>query len=154
MGTYNFKSSGKSSEQLNIEIPVRTALPIGIQTPLRLDDKNLFAMHYSVIEQVHDNLRNLLLTNWGERVGLYDFGANLQELTTELSNIDAFDEEAISRIRNAASKWMPFVSLNEFVSETDNENNANTGIVKITVTYSIPELGVENKALQIKLYVI
>lgn len=154
MGTYNFKSSGKSPEQLNIEIPVRTALPIGIQTPLRLDDKNLFAMHYSVVEQVHDNLRNLLLTNWGERVGLYDFGANLQELTTELSNIDAFDEEAISRIRNATSKWMPFVSLNEFVSETDNENNANTGIVKITITYNIPELGVENKALQIKLYVI
>lgn len=154
MGTYNFKSSGKSAEQLNIEIPNRTNLPIGIRTPLRLDDKNLFAMHYSIVDQVHDNLRNLLLTNWGERVGLYDFGANLQELTTELSNIDAFDEEAINRIRNAVARWMPFVSLNDFVSEIDNENNNNTGIVKIALTYNVPELGVENKALQIKLYVI
>jgi len=154
MGTYNFKSSGKSAEQLNIEIPARTTLPVGIRTPLRLDDKNLFAMHYDVAEQIHDNLRNLLLTNWGERVGLYNFGANLQELTSELSNIDAFDQEAIDRIKNAATKWMPFVSLNDFVSETDNERNANTGIIKITITYSVPQLGVENKALQIRLYVI
>lgn len=154
MGTYSFKSSGKSAEQLNIETLARTALPIGIRTPLRLDDKNLFAMHYNIADQVHDNLRNLLLTNWGERVGLYDFGANLQELTTELSNIDSFDEEAINRIRNAVNKWMPFVALNDFVSEIDNEANANTGIVKITITYSISQLGVENKALQIKLYVI
>lgn len=154
MGTYNFKSSGKTAEQINIEIPKRTIVPIGIRTPLRLDDKNLFAMHYSISEQIHDNLRNLLLTNWGERLGIYDFGANLQELTTELSNIDAFDEAAIDRIRNAVARWMPFVSLNNFVSETDNEKNDNTGIVKITLTYSVPELEIENKALQIKLYVI
>jgi phage baseplate assembly protein W len=154
MGTYNFKSSGKSVEQLNIELPTRTSLPIGIRTPLRLDDKNLFAMTYLVSEQVHDNLRNLLLTNWGERLGFYNFGANLRELTSELSNIDAFDEEAISRIRSAVTKWMPFVILKNFVSEIDNERNINTGIVKISITYSVPQLGVENKALQISLYVI
>jgi phage baseplate assembly protein W len=154
MGTYSFKSSGKTAEQLNVEQTVRTALPIGIRTPLRLDDKNLFAMNYSISEQIHDNLRNLLLTNWGERLGFYNFGANLQELTSELSNIDAFDEEAISRIRNAVQKWMPFVVLKDFVSEVDNERNRNTGIVKISITYSVPQLGVENKALQISLYVI
>jgi phage baseplate assembly protein W len=154
MGTYNFKSSGKSVEQLNVELPTRTSLPIGIRTPLRLDDKNLFAMTYLVSEQVHDNLRNLLLTNWGERLGFYNFGANLRELTSELSNIDAFDEEAISRIRSAVTKWMPFVILKDFVSEIDNERNINTGIVKISITYSVPQLGVENKALQISLYVI
>ena len=154
MGTYSFKSSGKSAEKLNVELPTRTSLPIGIRTPLRLDDKNLFAMTYLVSEQVHDNLRNLLLTNWGERLGFYNFGANLRELTSELSNIDAFDEEAISRIRSAVTKWMPFVVLKDFVSEIDNERNINTGIVKISITYSVPQLGVENKALQISLYVI
>ena len=111
-------------------------------------------MTYLVSEQVHDNLRNLLLTNWGERLGFYNFGANLRELTSELSNIDAFDEEAISRIRSAVTKWMPFVVLKDFVSEIDNERNINTGIVKISITYSVPQLGVENKALQISLYVI
>ena len=154
MGTYNFKSSGKSAEQYNIKILPTAALPIGIRTPLCLDDKNLFVMTYLISEQVHDNLRNLLLTNWGERLGIYDFGANLRELTSELSNIEAFDEEVIKRIRSAVTKWMPFVTLNNFVSEIDNERNRSTGIVKIAITYGVPQLGVENKSLQISLYVI
>lgn len=154
MGTYSFKSSGKSAEQLNVAIPLQASLPIGIRTPLRLDDKNLFVMTYLVSEQVHDNLRNLLLTNWGERLGTYNFGANLRELTSELSNTDAFDEEVIKRIRSAVTKWMPFVVLKDFVSEIDNERNKSTGIVKIAITYGVPQLGVENKALQISLYVI
>lgn len=154
MGTYSFKSSGKTSEQVVSGVIPTTPLPIGIKTPLRLDDKNLFAMHYNLADQVHDNLKNLLLTNWGERVGFYYFGANLREITTELSSIDAFDEEAISRIRSAVSTWMPFVTLNDFVSEIDNQANKKIGIIKLKITYNIPQLNVENRALQVSLYVI
>lgn len=154
MGVYSFKSSGKTASQIIDEIPSITPLPIGISTPLRLSDNNLFAMHYNLEDQIHDNLRNLLLTNWGERVGFYYFGANLRELTTESSNLDAFDEVAIERIRTAVSTWMPFVTLNDFISEIDNRNNKNTGIVKIKITYNVPQLNIENKALQISLYVI
>ena len=154
MGSYSFKSSGKTAGQVLSEIPDFTPLPIGIKTPLALDDKNLFAMHYSVADQVHDNLRNLLLTNWGERVGFYYFGANLRELTTDFSSIDAFDEAAIERIRKAVNMWMPFVSLNDFVSQVDNQTNKNTGIIRIKITYNISQLEIENKALQISLYVI
>jgi len=154
MGTYSFTSSGKTRAQISNEITAVTPLPIGIKTPLQLDDKNLFAMHYNIEDQIQDNLKNLLLTNWGERVGFYYFGANLKELTTEISSIEAFDEEAISRIRNAVGTWMPFVTLNDFVSNIDDENNVNTGIIKIMITYNVPQLNIENKALQISLYVI
>jgi len=154
MGTYSFTSSGKTRTQISNEITTVTPLPIGIKTPLQLDDKNLFAMHYNIEDQIQDNLKNLLLTNWGERVGFYYFGANLKELTTEISSIEAFDEEAISRIRSAVSTWMPFVTLNDFVSSIDDENNVNTGIIKIMITYNIPQLNIENKALQISLFVI
>lgn len=154
MGVYSFKSSGKTPSQLSVERTEATPLPIGIKTPLRLSDKELFAMHYNIADQVHDNLKNLLLTNWGERVGFYYFGANLKELTTELSNIDQFDEAAIERIRNAVNTWMPFVTLNDFVSEIDNQSNKHTGIVKIKITYNVNQINVENKALQVSLYVI
>lgn len=153
MGSYNFKSVGKKSSTPSTT-PTVTPLPIGIKTPLQLSDNNIFAMHYNLSDQVHDNLRNLLLTNWGERLGFYYFGANLRELTSEISNIDAFDSAAIDRIRNAVSTWMPFVVLKDFTSTVDNSNNLNTGIVKITVTYSVSQLNVENRALQISLYVI
>jgi len=156
MGTFNFKSAGKIASQIQLEAAAIAATPgpIGIRTPLRLGDKSLFTMHYDIANQVHDNLRNLLLTNWGERVGFYYFGANLRELTTELSSLDAFDAEAINRIRTAVSTWMPFVNLKDFVSKIDNEKNQNTGIVRIAITYSVSQLQIENRSLQISLYVI
>jgi phage baseplate assembly protein W len=111
-------------------------------------------MHYSLADQIHDNLKNLLLTNWGERLGSYYFGANLRELTSEISNLDAFDELAITRIRSAVEKWMPFVSLKDFSSSADNVNNFSTAIVKITITYTVPKISTEIRSLQIVLYAI
>ena len=85
---------------------------------------------------------------------MYYFGANLRELTTEISNLDDFDESAIERIRNAVQRWMPFVSLKDFSSAADNVNNSSTAIVKITLTYSVPEISTEIRSLQIVLYAI
>ena len=154
MSVYNFKSSGKTAVKSKEEIPAFTKNPVGIKTPLRLNDNNLFAMHYDNADQVHDNLRNLLLTNWGERLGFYYFGANLRDLTSELSSLDAFDSEAIQRIKDSVSAWMPFVSLKDFSSRFDKEENENVGILKIAITYNVPQLKIENRALQISLHVI
>lgn len=153
MSVYKFKSVGKTAEVQQVEAVQPSQIPFGIKTPLRIDDKNIFAMNYNVEDQIHDNLRNLLLTNWGERLGLYDFGANLRELTSEFTSIDSFDEEAISRIRSAVAKWMPFISLKNFSSLVDRQENENIGILKITITYDVVRLSVRNKALQISMYV-
>lgn len=155
MGSYSFKSSGKTQEQKTIEQLTQTAIPVGIKTPLRLGgDEGIYAMHTSLADQVHDNLRNLLQTNWGERLGLYDFGANLRPLVTEFVSQDDFDAQAVQRISNSVSKWMPFVGLEDFLSEIDRTENKNTAVVRITVTYSIPALSVTKRALQVTLYVI
>jgi phage baseplate assembly protein W len=153
MSSYKFKSVGKTASVIETEKVLVTRTPVGIKTPLRLDEKNIFAMHYSFADQIHDNLRNLLLTNWGERLGLYEFGANLKELTSEYTDIETFDDEAITRIRNAVSKWMPFVSLQNFASSIDREENRHVGILKIIITYNVNELGIKDKALQISMYV-
>ena len=111
-------------------------------------------MNYSLSDQFADNLRNLLLTNWGERVGLYNFGANLRPLTMEFVSQDDFDNEAINRIRNAVERWMPFIDLENFSSVVDRMENKNTAIIKINITYNIPALKDYKKGLQITLYVI
>jgi len=153
MSVYKFKSVGKTATINEAEVLQTTQTPVGIKTPLKLDDRNIFAMHYNAADQIHDNLRNLLLTNWGERLGIYEFGANLKELTSEFTSIDSFDEEAIARIRNTVSRWMPFVNLKNFSSSIDREENQDVGILKITITYDVLRLGVQNKALQISMYV-
>lgn len=156
MATYNFKSSGKTREQRTLERLNATPIPFGIKTPMQLgsEGEGILSMNYNLADQFADNLRNLILTNWGERLGLYDFGANLRPLTTEFTNQDDFDSEAISRISNAVSRWMPFVNLETFESQVDRVENKNTGIIKINVTYSIPAIEVNKRSMQVILYVI
>jgi len=155
MATYSFKSSGKTQDAVVTETTVKTLTPFGIKTPLQLSTTDgIFAMNYSLEDQFADNLRNLLLTNWGERLGLYKFGANLGPLTTELSSQDNFDNMAIERIKSAVSAWMPFIDLENFSSVVDHNENKNTAVIKVTVTYNIPALSVTGKSLQIVLYAI
>lgn len=156
MASYSFKSSGRTAQQTIAEEVAKTDIPIGIKTPLRLGHlgEGIFAVNTDLEEQIQDNFRNLLLTNWGERLGLYDFGANLRELTTETTSIEEFDEEAMSRIRNAVGKYMPYIDLEGFQSNFDNEKNKVTGILRITVVYNVPLLNVTNKALEVVLWFI
>ncbi len=157
MGSYSFKSAGKTQEEQLAQTLAKTVVPIGFKTPLQLGygtQDGIFAMHTTLIDQVHDNLRNLLLTNWGEHLGIYDMGANLRPLVTEFTTQDDFDAQAIQRIKSAVTRWMPFINLEDFLSETDREENVNTGIVRITVSYTIPALNTGKRALQVTLYVL
>jgi phage baseplate assembly protein W len=155
MGSYSFKSSGKTQEQKLVEQLTSATVPIGIMTPLRLgygDQAEILATHSSLADQVHDNLRNLLMTNWGERVGSYDFGANLRPLMSDLVSLDDFDSKTIERISSAVNRWMPYVSLEDFISVTDHTDNKNTAIIRLTVTYSVIALNVKTRALELVLY--
>ena len=55
------------------------------KTPLTLstNKSELFVMNTNIGDSVSDNLKNLLLTNRGERVMQPDFGANLKPILTE-----------------------------------------------------------------------
>jgi phage baseplate assembly protein W len=156
VATYSFKSSGKTPQQQALETLNTSKIPFGIKTPMTLAGagEGLLAMNYNIADQFADNLRNLLLTNWGERLGHYQFGANLRPLTTEFASQENFDNQAIERIRNAVNEWMPFVTLGTFESSVDRTENKNTAVILIKITYSIPAIEVIDRALQIVLYVI
>lgn len=153
MATISFKSVGELANSEKFQSEANT-LPIGIRTPLSFGSKNdgIFAMNFSMADQISDNLRNLLLSNKGERLGLYDFGANLRELTME-HGTDAFDGAAISRIKIAVDKYMPFVSLNSFASKATPNVNGAIERVDIAVTYDVPRLGIVGKETVVTLFV-
>lgn len=152
MGSFSFKSVGKTREQAGAAVIPSSPIPVGILTPLSLGtDGSLFAVSYSLADQVHDNLRNLIQTNWGERLVLYKFGANLRPILSDMVSQDDFDAQAVTRIQDAVGKWMPFVSLEDFLSQTNRNNNGSVANVDITLTYSVPALGVSKRALQVSL---
>jgi len=131
-------------------------VPIGIKTPLEIDEtgNSVFAMHFSLKDQVADNLRNLVLTNHGERLGLYDFGANIRPLLTEWSSKDNFDQEVMQRINSAVSKYLPFITMIGYDSSPNYYENVFTGRIKITLLYSVPALKLTEQILEMTLFVI
>jgi len=82
-------------------------MSINVQFPLRKGKKGAFETNDTTIDAVTDDLRVLLLTNYGERPIHYDFGCNLRGIVFEQG---AGIEDLITA---AIEKWMPFVSLVE-----------------------------------------
>jgi phage baseplate assembly protein W len=150
----SFRSVGISGQEALAQrtAVAPTPIRIGIVTPLfpGNNDEGLLAMSYDVGVQMKNNLRDLLMTNWGERVGRYDYGANLQPLVTEYENgKDAFDEAAMNRISTAVQNYMPYVSLENFESNQTYSESTGVGNVVVFVDYSIPRAQVTTTRLRV-----
>lgn len=150
---YSFKSVGElDADNRQNDQTVKVKLPIGIATPVSLGTNSLLKMHTSQLKVISDNFRNMLMTNHGDRLGFYDFGANLEELTFELGSESA-DAEATRRIAKTTAKYMPFVSLDTFEPFIEKFDNQHTGKVGIRVTYTVPKISNDMNAVEVLLYV-
>lgn len=151
MAAYDFSSVGElqtSYERRNSSVQATT--PIGIKTPLEAGSNvdGLFKMHHNVEDTISDNLKNLILTNHGERLFRQDFGANLRELAFELGTEDG-DFEAINRIRIAVRKYLPFVNLQTFESFTIASTISEPSKVGIRITYNVPGFSTKQKMIEV-----
>lgn len=154
MASFSFKSSGITSSERESTNVDASPLPIGMRTPLQLaSDDGLFVMHTAPIEQVIDNFRNLLQTNWGERLGLYNVGANLRPLLSDWVSLDDFESQAMQRISEAVQRWMPYINLGSFTARLENERTSSP-TVSITIELSVPALGVVNRRADLSLRVM
>ena len=126
--------------------------PIGIKTPLEEGgDEGLFRAHYNLRETVADNFRNLLLTNFGERVGRYDFGANLKSLVFSYGE-DGFEANVSNNIRSAVTKFMPYVNLGavEIAEGTSTSPGITAMVVK--VVYTVPAVSSDLQAVEVMIF--
>lgn len=151
---YSFKSTGElptSVRERNAQ-QVRSP-PIGIKTPLELGigDDGLLKMHRRIDNVITDNFRNLLLTNKGERLMDYNFGADLKELTFELGDEDT-DMEAVNRIRAATARYLPYVSLETFEPFTEHAIDNAVARVGLRITYRVPVVNDLERKLEVILY--
>ena len=155
--TYDFNSVGQTSISARSSFVTTESevSPIGIVTPLQLGrgSDGLFRMSKDLVTQVRDNFRNMLSTNWGERLMLHDFGANLTELAFELGS-DTADLEAVMRIKATTEKYMPFIRLETFESFTEDSPYGTTGLalVGIRVTYTVHSISEQQFAEEVIIY--
>jgi phage baseplate assembly protein W len=160
--TVSFKSVGQKITDYNQRIEKTQVIvqnPIGIKTPIQLNNGSLFSMHYKLSDQITDNLRNLIMTNKGERLGNPAFGTDLRKTQYNTANKEDAEIEMMAKIQNAVKIFMPFVQLENFTttqlppsmvtSTTDDWSGFAGGALSINVTYSVPQISTVQKGLTI-----
>ena len=99
---------------------------VGLSFPLGYLGKGMFNRTRTLAEQARHNMKNLLLTNLGERAHQPEFGSRLLEVVFEFKD-DALIEQVINE---AVDKWLPYVTINSVTSVVDsiNPNRLNVSI--------------------------
>ena len=155
MAGYNFKSVGRTQKTREAEKLNVTTTPIGIKSPLEISTTgDLLVMHTSLLSTAANNLSDLIKTNWGDRLGRYNFGANLRPLLSEFTNQESFDQEAVERIKSAVDTWMPYVELGEYNSRFDRINNRRVAIAVLEITFDFPAINARNNKINVTLAVM
>lgn len=155
---FKFKSSGIRTDNRQFTPKVSVKRSFGIKTPMEVGD-DIFKMHTNPIRQIADNFRNLIMTNHGERLGLYDYGANLNSLAFEYGNLPDFETIAGEAIIIAASKYIPNINIVNVTTKNIDINEKNElnriGLTKITVLveYVIPRLNSPKLGIEVDILV-
>ena len=107
----------------------------GLSFPLRSDNNNDFALTKNSLQQARHNLRNLLLTQVGERVGQLEFGSNLRALIFEPDdkNLPIKIEE---EVRRATSRWLPYINIQNVQTLSD-DGNKNKVFVQVSFSTTL-----------------
>ena len=92
---------------------------VGVTLPLRKGNNGYFEVSYTTKEQIKSNIKALLLTEKGERLMQPTFGSDLRKCLFEpmTSNLDSIIEDSITE---AINTWMPYVTIESIVYDTDN----------------------------------
>ena len=169
MTSFSFKSSGTkfdSRKVQNDDITLKK-VPVGIKTPLNFDTKSatgLFDFHFDSLGQVKDNLRNLVKTNRGERLGRADYGCNLYSIAFDYSKVQDFEQQVSREVNDQVEKFLPFVQVNtinflDYFSKNNNQlqkkstNSLGLYPVLIGINYDVPRIGAQNQILEVLIFV-
>ena len=155
---FNFKSSGFRRDDRRFVAKKTNVRPIGIVTPLKVGD-DIFKMNTNPVRQLTDNFRNLLMTNHGERLGMFNFGANLNALLFEYSNSPDFNDVVSEAVIDATNRYIPSIAISTVdlvpidVNEKNEANRLGLAKVRLRVEYTIPKFNSPKLGLEIDLTV-
>jgi len=106
---------------------------IGIGLPLTHNRSGFFYKTKTSLEQAKSNIKNLLMTRKGERLGNPEFGSELLAVIFEQEGEDV-ENKVEEAIRSAMSQWLPFIIIDEI--ET-NFSERNRNVINVSIGFSI-----------------
>lgn len=121
-------------------------MSIGLTLPFSRATGSLgyFEVTNDELSAVRENLKSLLVTNWGERLMNYNFGCNLIEFLFENEGSSETKARIIDRISTQVDRWLPFVSVEQIdVSFPDEDGSLLPNTIGIRIKFKLtsrPEL--------------
>ncbi len=106
---------------------------VGVTLPFKYGTTGHFNQSKTIKEQAFSNLKNLVLTGKGERIGQPTFGCDVNRIIFEPISETTSDtiEEAV---RDAVSIWLPYITLNNVYVSFDNQDNNK---ITLSMEYSV-----------------
>lgn len=75
------------------------------------------------ISTLTQDVRSILVTNWGERVMHYNFGCNFIEFVFEQINGEELKSRIADRVLSQLAMWLPILTINELNILTSQDNS-------------------------------
>lgn len=149
----SFKGGSSPITQRVDKIVPGSPTPFSVLTPLKFPNNvgDTFKVTTSVAEGVIENFKNMIMTNYGERLGKPDFGANLNSLLSERLSQEDWNSRLSNSIKNTTQKYMSYITVNSIASNELPSRNDGFSRVQVIIIYSILALGIENRRLDITL---
>ena len=119
---------------------------IGLTLPLQMTT-NTFNQTYDNLVQLQSNVKNLLLTQKGERLAQPTFGSDLQKLVFE-PNDGELEEKISNAIESAISQWLPQLTVEKIdidaTADMKDKNQVDISII-FTAKYNQQNFSVKFK---------
>ena len=128
-----------------IENDLNPSVYIGLKLPLEYGNQGFFGRTQKAIEQTKYNIKNLLLTKKGERLGNPTFGSDLEKVIFEQEG-DDLENRVEETIRSSISEWLPFVGI-ESIETNFSARDRNTINVSIHFSLDIDSTQVEKLSM-------
>ena len=120
---------------------------IGLELPLTHTQNGYFNRTKTALEQAKSNIKSLLLTNKGERLGNPTFGSNLISVLFGHENTDV-ESRIEEEIRAAMDEWLPFINIVS-IESTFSDINRNVVNVDLRFTLNVDLTSEENLTLDL-----
>ena len=159
---FKFKSSGIKVDDTKFKEadPESRLRPISIKTPLEAGRgrTEIYKMHEDPLEAIADNLRNLVQTNMGERLGRFNLGCNFKSILFDRNaqNESEYQQSAIASLNEQVKKYMPLVTIDDVrfspIEKTDYTDRTSLSKVKVDIVFSVARLRRFRNKLEVILY--
>ena len=123
---------------------------IGLELPLDISPQGVFRRSKTALQQTKSNIKNLLLTQKGERLGNPTFGTNLRSILFEQENTD-IEGKIEEEILGAMGEFLPFVDIQK-VEIAFSQTNKNLVRVKLKFGLNIDSTSQEDLTLDLSSY--